>query len=269
MPGLDGLELCRRVRQRDEPRYTSVVLLTSHDAAASAVEGMQAGADDYLVKPLRPAELRLRLIAAQRLNELHERLAEQRRQLAELGAEQHGLARRDPLTGLGNRRALLEELERLDARFRRYGHGYALALVDVDHFKQFNDTHGHPAGDAALRAVAAVLGRAGGPDDVVARYGGEEFVLLFPGATTAQAVERLEAARRAIAALEVPLPGGPPGRVTASAGVASWPLDPPVGREDELVAEADRRLFMAKHLGRDRVVGTPAEGGARPLSIAR
>jgi PleD family two-component response regulator len=136
-----------------------VILLTSRGAQAQILEGMNAGADDYLIKPLRPEELEGRMIAANRVTSLHHQLAEQRIQLEGLNDELTILARRDPLTGLNNRRVLQEDLELLEARVARYAQRYCIALLDIDHSKAYNDAYGHPAGDQALQAVSAELQR--------------------------------------------------------------------------------------------------------------
>lgn len=250
MPGLDGLDLCRRLRAREDARYTSVILLTGHDAADEALEGMQAGADDYLSKPLRPHELRLRLIAAQRITDLHDRLHRQQEQLTVLTAEQHELARRDPLTGLSNRRALLEELERLEQRYRRYGHGYAIGLIDVDRFKSYNDAAGHLAGDEVLRRVGQALAGDVRELDGLYRYGGEEFVCLLVG-DALQAPVALERLRQCVEALGLPHPARPGEVVTITAGVATR-APRHLGAED-LLAEADDALYRGKESGRNRV----------------
>jgi PleD family two-component response regulator len=159
MPGMTGLELCRAVRSELPGPYTYFIMITSQGAADEVFEGMSAGVDDYLVKPLNTDDLEGRLIAAQRVTSLHRELAQQRTTLEDVNHELTDIARRDPLTGLGNRRALDEDLALLEARVSRYGHQYCMALVDVDHFKSFNDTYGHQAGDEILQAVASELTR--------------------------------------------------------------------------------------------------------------
>jgi len=137
--------------------YTYVILLTVLGDKAHFLEGMEAGADDYLAKPFDAEELRARLIAAARVIALHQRLAHQNAELVDLNLALGESARTDPLTGLGNRLRLREDLEATHGRMERYGAQYALGLCDVDHFKAYNDRFGHPAGDAALRAVAVAL----------------------------------------------------------------------------------------------------------------
>ena len=164
------------------------------------------------------------------------------------------LSVRDRLTGLCNRGYFDERLEQELDRARRTGLPLSIAVIDVDHFKAFNDTHGHLAGDAALREVAAVLRRGVRSGDVAARYGGEEFVVLLPETAPEAAAERLDRLRESVAALRIALPRVTlPGRITISAGIGTWPADGDAA--DAVVFEADRRLFVAKARGRDRVVG--------------
>jgi two-component system, cell cycle response regulator len=161
-------------------------------------------------------------------------------------------ATRDRLTGLYNRAYIEERGAEELARGARYAHPLALAMLDVDFFKQFNDTHGHAAGDHVLRTVARRLQSNLRGTDIVGRFGGEEFVVLFPETSAAEAAERLDAFRALLAAEEATHAGRALGRVTVSAGVAAWPSD---GTEvSELVRRADERLYAAKRGGRNRVV---------------
>ena len=172
------------------------------------------------------------------------------------------LSVRDRLTGLCNRGHFDERLDQELGRSRRTGLPLSVAVIDVDHFKRFNDAYGHLAGDAALREVAGVLRRGVRGSDVAARYGGEEFVLLLPGTAPEAAAERLDRLRETVAALLIPLPRSDErASVTISVGIGTWPADGDA--PEEVVFEADRRLFVAKSRGRDRVVGrilTPARG---------
>ncbi|MHA7292177.1 GGDEF domain-containing protein [Arthrobacter sp. MDT3-24] len=174
MPGLDGLGLCRAIRRAEkDSSYTYLILLTSLGAREDVLAGMDAGADDYVTKPLDPFTLHTRLIVALRVTSLHTELAGYRRMLAEQ-------ARTDPLTGLRNRLTLPEDLQQLHRRSERYGLDYCLAMCDVDNFKSYNDTYGHQAGDAALKTVADALAGQVRQSDGIYRYGGEEFLLLLP-----------------------------------------------------------------------------------------
>jgi diguanylate cyclase (GGDEF)-like protein len=164
------------------------------------------------------------------------------------------LSTRDRFTGLLNRAVFNEQLEREAAFARREDRHFAVAMLDIDHFKKFNDTYGHAGGDEALRTVARTLREACRSTDVVARYGGEEFALILPGVMSGRATDLLERFRRVVAVKPITLPGRPqPASVTVSIGVAIWPDDgdTPAG----VLRCADQRLYQAKAGGRDRVVG--------------
>jgi diguanylate cyclase (GGDEF)-like protein len=228
--------------------------------------GMQAGADDYLTKPLDVAALRVRLVAAERVTALHMKLADQQAELEQLNAELAVAARIDALTGLRNRRALDEDLPTLQARCARYGHELSAVMIDLDQFKAYNDRFGHPAGDEALRQVAHVLLSTGRQTDLFYRYGGEELLCLLPqgAAAAGLAAERL---RRAVQALGMPHPDSAHGVVTFSAGVASWTPSTPA--EGGLLAAADQALYRAKAGGRNTVradVGDADPAAAVPMS---
>jgi diguanylate cyclase (GGDEF)-like protein/PAS domain S-box-containing protein len=163
------------------------------------------------------------------------------------------IARLDPLTGLGNRRALQEDLEFLEQRVSRYGHRYCIALFDVDHFKAYNDTYGHQAGDEVLQAVAAQLKHLARGGDALYRYGGEEFLCVFPEQSLATGTKAVQRMRVGIETLAIEHTGAPLGGVlTISAGLAM--LDPGHTRSaGEVLKEADEALYRAKQLGRNRV----------------
>jgi two-component system cell cycle response regulator len=252
MPGQTGLQLCQNIRANPHGRYTYLILLTSRGAQAQMLEGMNAGADDYLIKPLHPEELAGRLIAANRVTALHHQLAEQRVQLERLNDELSILARRDPLTGLNNRRVLQEDLELLEARVVRYSHRYCLALLDIDHFKAYNDTYGHPAGDQVLQAVSAQLQLQARAGDALYRYGGEEFLYVLPEQELVGAVRATQRMRASVQALNLAHLGNEAGVITLSAGVAT--LDPDRTRPaHKVLKEADEALYLAKLRGRNRV----------------
>jgi two-component system, cell cycle response regulator len=173
------------------------------------------------------------------------------------------LSTSDRLTGLMNRGFFDERMTSEVSRARRYGHPMSVAMIDVDHFKRFNDTMGHAAGDAALQLLAETIRASLRQSDIVARYGGEEFVVIFPMTTLAQAVEKLEAMRLGVADLVIDVPKrGLQARLTISAGVACLPDD--AVQDDDLLDVADRRLFQAKQAGRNKVIGTPGSGIPRP-----
>jgi two-component system, cell cycle response regulator len=252
MPGLTGLQLCRNIRAYTPGDYTYFILVTSQGGRDRIAEGMRAGADDYLVKPLDPDDLEVRLIAAARVTSLHRQLAQQRTELEGLNQELTAISLRDPLTGLGNRMALEADLRQLEARVSRYGHRYCLALLDVDQFKSYNDTYGHQAGDQALQAVAAQLRGQAREGDAVYRYGGEEFLCIFPEQVLATAAVATQRIRGGLEQLAIPHADNPVGVLTLSAGLAM--LDPGRTRSvGEVLKEADEALYRAKQLGRNRV----------------
>jgi two-component system chemotaxis response regulator CheY len=257
MPGMSGLELCRLIRSDATDVYPYLIMVTNRGALDEILEGMNAGVDDYLVKPLNTEDLQARLIGASRVTGLHTQLASQRTELQGLNSELTAIARRDPLTGLGNRRALEETLELLEARVTRYGHRYCMALLDVDLFKSYNDTYGHIAGDEVLQAVAAQLkGEARGGDSLF-RYGGEEFLCIFPEQTLASGLLAVDRMRSGVMDLAVPHTGSPTGTLTISGGLAV--LDPGEIRTATAVLKAaDEALYRAKQLGRNRVEQAPA-----------
>jgi diguanylate cyclase (GGDEF)-like protein len=246
MPGVDGLELCRRVRTDARAGYTYVILATVLGDREDVVRGMEAGADDYLVKPVDLFSLQARLIAARRVTDLHAELARQRAELAHL-------ARHDPLTKLANRRSLDEDLKVLHARSQRYGRRYCLIMCDVDRFKAYNDLYGHQAGDQALRAVAATMAAEVRAGDGVYRYGGEEFVLVLPEQTLETALVAVERVRAAVQQLAIPHAGaGQGGVLTLSAGIGAFAPGQPTTAE-ELLKRADAALYQAKLAGRNQV----------------
>ena len=255
MPGLSGVELCRNIRAHSPRGYTYFIMVTSHGDLDQILEGMTAGADDYLVKPLNPDDLRLRLVAAERVTALHGRLGRERTQLEGHNDALTAIARLDPLTGLGNRRALDEDLAMLEARVARYGHRYCMALIDVDFFKSYNDIYGHPAADQILQAVAAALTSQARAGDALYRYGGDEFLCIFPEQSLTTGSSAVERMRVEVVRLAVVHAGNHHGVVTITAGMAL--LDPHNPRSvNDVLGEADEALYRAKALGRN-CVGEP------------
>lgn len=245
MPGMDGLALCRAIRAHETDLYTYIVLLTSQDSQEDVLAGLEAGADDYVTKPLDPFVLRARLLVALRVTTLHADLAHYRKVLSRQ-------ARTDPLTGLYNRLKLSEDLEQLHARSARYGEEYSVAMCDVDNFKSYNDIYGHQAGDLALRNVAAALLGQVRKSDGVYRFGGEEFLLVLPRQGLADAKTLLERALDAVRKLQIEHRGDPSGELRLSAGISMYGARHAVDA-DTLLGEADTALYTAKAAGRDRV----------------
>jgi two-component system chemotaxis response regulator CheY len=239
MPQLDGPELCRRIRAASGDRYIYIILLTSRDRREDRLEGLRAGADDFLIKPPDPDELAIRLQIAERILAVHDQLARQNERLAELAAV-------DELTGTKNRRRFREDLELLFSQADRLGSPLSLIMLDLDHFKEYNDSFGHLAGDEVLQWVGSALRAAVRGHDVVARYGGEEFVMLLPGTDDEAALEVAERLRAAIASRP-----WPHRRMTASLGVST--AGPTTSDAAVLVDQADRALYQSKQAGRNRI----------------
>jgi two-component system cell cycle response regulator len=242
MQGLDGMAVLDALRNDERTEMMPVVFVTGHTDAAELAEGLERGAHDYVRKPVDPVELVARIRTALRLRALRDELAAR-------NAELEQLARTDVLTGLANRRHADDVLRQTIAAARRHGRELCAVLVDIDRFKAVNDGHGHAAGDAVLRVVAARLTDGLREEDLAARWGGEEFLLLLPDAADATVVcERL---RAAIADTPIRVDDAVAITITASFGWAGWG-----GGEtaETLVARADTALYAAKDGGRDRVV---------------
>jgi two-component system chemotaxis response regulator CheY len=238
MPGIDGPELIRRIRAASLPGYTYIILLTALEGKEQVVEGLEAGADDYLTKPFNAAELKMRVSIGERILNLEARLKE--------------MATHDRLTGLFNRQAFDHRLADEIARVLRYQRPLSLIMLDLDHFKTYNDAHGHLRGDALLSELGSLLLAGVRSTDFVARYGGEEFAILLPETGRASAMVVAEKIRAVVEAYPFPLRDSQPGgRVTLSVGTASCPED--VADPTNLLETADQALYRAKRAGRNRV----------------
>jgi two-component system cell cycle response regulator len=242
MPGADGLTVCATIRQR-ATAYVYVILLTARDRQADMVEGLGAGADDFLTKPLNAIELTARLRSGERVIELQQRLLESQ------AALQHE-ATHDRLTGLWNRGTIVDHLERELNRTRRDGASMSVLLVDIDHFKRINDTYGHAAGDQVLCEISRRIRSLLRAYDAAGRYGGEEFLLVLPGADAGNARVVAERVRDGVQA--TPVAGDSfSHEVSVSIGLACTDA---VGFESSaLILVADRALYRAKAAGRNRV----------------
>lgn len=248
MPGADGVNICRQVRQRASEPYVYILILTSKDRTDDIVAALEAGADDYLSKPFLPAVLKARLLTGRRIVDLQEQLIEARESLR---AE----AMRDSLTGLSNRAAIFDALRREILRAQREGKSLTVAIADLDHFKSINDTYGHPAGDSVLREVARRMQSSIRPYDLLGRYGGEEFLLVAPGCEEKDAMNLAERIRRSVSAERIEI-AATSIAVTLSMGVAVYRC---AEDADLIIPGADAALYQAKHLGRNRVeLFTPA-----------
>jgi two-component system chemotaxis response regulator CheY len=228
------------------------MLMTLLDQRDKFLAAMSGGADDFLRKPVDAVELQGRLVAAERVTALYKQLAAQQAELERLNQRFFEEGRIDRLTGTHNRLRLDEDIQDLASRAERYGHRYAVALFDIDHFKNFNDTYGHLAGDNALRLVAQALKDGCRAGDAVYRFGGEEFLMILVEQQSEGAVAAINRHRKNVAALAIPHPASPTGSVTMSAGVTV--IEPKAKRPVlDFLAEADRALYFAKASGRNRV----------------
>lgn len=250
MPGVDGFELCRRVRAMPATRYPYFIFLTNLADETFVRRGMKAGADDYLAKPLDPAALTARLVVAGRISELHRRLSAQQAELEALNEALFAQARTDPLTGLANRLSLTEDLPRLARRVER-NEGFCAIMCDIDHFKRYNDHYGHAGGDDVLRKVAAILKDGLRPGDRAYRFGGEEFLIIVPVKLDAEAQRVAERFRLAVERVAEPHCASPFGIVTLSVGAAMVQNLPSFSVASWLAA-ADAALYRSKELGRNR-----------------
>jgi two-component system cell cycle response regulator len=242
MPGLAGVDVCRRARTIESNQPPYIILLTSRDQKTDIVIGLEAGADDYLAKPFDPGELLARVGVGRRLVELQARLNEARDALAHE-------AMHDPLTGVLNRRAFAGALSRELSRKRRYENVLAVGICDVDHFKQINDTHGHQAGDEVLCGLVRLIGSNLRGHDVLGRHGGDEFVVLTEHTREDGAGILYERLRAAVAGSPITTGAGDI-PITVSFGVK---LAAAGETEAELLAAADRALYQAKTSGRNQV----------------
>lgn len=256
MPQMGGLEMLALMQKSSDLAEIPVVLLTSHRDEATEEAAFAAGAVDCLTKPIRPGVLKARVGTQLRLNRA---LAEVRR-----------LSRTDSLTGLANRRAMQEQLEREVCRADRQRTAISVLMIDIDYFKAFNDFYGHSGGDHALIKVADCLRKAASrANDFCGRWGGEEFVVLMPDTDGEGAITVAERVHQALAELAHPHEASPLGRLAVSIGVAT--LTPPASertserglvsvqnRVDGLLARADAALYEAKAAGRNQTVAAKA-----------
>jgi diguanylate cyclase (GGDEF)-like protein len=251
---MDGLELCRRVKADPDKRYHYIIVLTSRSSTDDTVAALEAGADDFIAKPYHPEELRVRVRAGLRI--LH------------LQTELRVKASHDELTGVMNRRIVIEMLDREIDRTRRDDLDLTVGMIDIDHFKEVNDRHGHLVGDEVLRQAAQCIAQGLRRSDLMGRFGGEEFLIALPGCDAEAAAVVAERVRAAISANAARTAKGAV-HVTVSIGLActgAWmALD-----RDALIGAADKALYRAKAAGRNRIEFAMAdEFVARDRSVAR
>lgn len=253
MPGHDGYWTARQMRAAEPGGWTPIIFLSQRDKGEDIWRGIDAGGDDYLVRPVSPMILAAKLRAMQRLQRMRRELLRVSDELLAANAQLQQLSRLDSLTGLMNRRALDERLHTEIATARRAGSPLTVLLCDVDYFKRYNDSLGHLEGDACLRQIAALLrSTCLRPRDCAARYGGEEFVLILPETPRSGAMTYARALLRAIELAALPHPDSSIGStVTISGGITTCVPDDSTTVQD-LLLRADDALYTAKTRGRNR-----------------
>jgi two-component system cell cycle response regulator len=245
LPGIDGYEVCQRIKKAHATSEIPVIMLTSKSEAADKVRGLEMGASDYVTKPFDEGELIARVNIHLQIRELHESLKEKNRQLKEM-------ANRDGLTGLYNHRYFQETISKDFQRAVRYHESLSCVMFDIDHFKKFNDNYGHQAGDMVLKTLGGLIEELVRDSDLSARYGGEEFVLIMYHTAPKEALMVAERLRKSVEqhkfqADNLTL------AVAISVGVASFP-HPEIVDAKTLIECADKALYRAKDEGRNRVV---------------
>jgi two-component system, cell cycle response regulator len=248
MPDLTGIEVCRQIRASAQGSYTYIIIVTSVSEKENVVEGLEAGADDYLTKPFHPKELLARVGVGRRLVDLHQQIESQNRLLKEL-------ALTDALTGLPNRRAVEDWAKGQLSAAVRHGFSFSVVIADLDNFKVVNDTYGHDAGDTVLKEFAGILKRSVRSSDMYGRIGGEEFIVIFTHADEHNVGIVVERVLDQLRAHEFWL-GGKTVQVTASFGIAGFD-GKGVPEFAKLVNQADAALYVAKRGGRNRIELTP------------
>jgi two-component system, cell cycle response regulator len=244
MPKMNGLEVCRIVKSMSTDSFIPIILVTVQGDIDSKVTGLKLGADDYLAKPYNPLELRARVASMLRIKSLQDKINVKRRDLEALSVT-------DDLTGLYNHRALQHRLKDEFLRAQRYNEPLSLLMVDVDHFKEVNDKHGHLFGDHVLHELGKVFQESVREIDIVARYGGEEFVIILPQTHFSGSLTVADRVWRSVGAHEFRQEKTGV-RITVSIGISFFP-NKNVASVEQLVAFADQALYQAKREGRNRI----------------
>lgn len=252
MPKMNGFEVCEAIKSNEDTKFIPVIMVTALNELEDKIKGMNAGADDFISKPFNKLELMVRVRSLLRIKFLNDALNEKVQELQKAKEELRQLAITDGLTGLYNYRYFKEHLSQELNRARRHKLNVSLVMMDIDHFKHYNDTNGHPAGDAVLKKIAKLLKDNIRNIDLAARYGGEEFTLVLLETNKASAKIVAEKIRRLVEEQTFEFEDSQPnGRITISTGVATFPED---GTDfDALVNTADQRLYRVKQSGRNAI----------------
>ncbi len=245
LPDIDGYEISRRIKGDDRLPYIPIILVTARDSTQDKITGLDAGADDYLTKPINVPELEARVRSMLRIKRLQDELEDKNRALERLSIS-------DGLTGLFNHRHIHGLLHEEFERVNRTGDSLTVAMFDLDRFKGVNDTYGHQAGDRVLQEFASILRENAREIDRLGRYGGEEFMVMLPETGVEDGAVFVERVRRDVGRHRFDVGKPEPLHLTVSAGVATYPNG--VVTPEELVRRADEALYAAKAAGRDRVV---------------
>jgi two-component system, cell cycle response regulator len=246
LPDIDGYEISRRIKGDEKLPFIPIILVTARDSTQDKVAGLDAGADDYLTKPINFPELEARVRSMLRIKRLQDELEEKNRELERLSIS-------DGLTGLFNHRHIHDLLAEEFERVERTNDQMSVAMFDLDRFKSVNDTYGHQAGDRVLLELADILRETARDIDRLGRYGGEEFMVLLPETGIEDAAVFVERVRREVSRRPFDVGRDEPLHMTISAGVASYP-HPSIDSVETMVGLADEALYAAKKGGRDRVV---------------
>jgi diguanylate cyclase (GGDEF)-like protein len=255
MPKMDGMEVVRRLKAKiasNELPFIPVIMQTALDSTENKVEGLDAGADDYITKPINFAELEARVNSLLRIKALQSSLSDREKELSELNDKLRQISLTDGLTQIENRRSLEDRLHDMWQHSVRLHEPIALVMCDIDKFKNVNDQYGHQAGDAVLKEFAQLLKSEAREIDRVGRYGGEEFLLILPGTVLDAAVTFAERLREKVEGHTFTYTGGTLKR-TMSCGVAASP-HPKVKDQEALLKASDDALYVAKETGRNRVI---------------
>lgn len=253
LPDIDGNEICRWLKLNQDTKGIPIIMLTVKDSVSDKVNGLEAGADDYLPKPYDEVELNARIYSCLRTKTLQDELRQKNKQLEEMLTRVETLAITDPLTGLFNRRRFESILSLEFKKATRYQAPLSCMMIDIDHFKEVNDAYGHRTGDMILKEIAGIIHKNIREVDTAARWGGEEFAVLIPNTTKEDAFQPANRILKTVSKHSFPDIGGR--HVTVSIGIADI-MDPAITNEEKLVHAADLAMYAAKRKGRNKIETT-------------